>query len=205
MPVKSDLERFEIKDKTLCCAREFIINNGAKALTARKLAQENGYSVGTLYNLFNSLDDIVMNIAIGALSDLISNVTNSLMEIDEPELKLRTFSQELLRFIQTNPNLASLVFVDITNYCLELPEDYSAQINMLFAPVSDIFADVFPAIDDNARTKLSEVYASSLMGIIALASKNLLNTVCKDNPAIISELLFTMYAAGMKKLNSKSE
>ena len=205
MASKNELNRLEIRDKTLLVAKDFIINNGVKALTARKLAQENGYSVGTLYNLFGSIDEIVVTVAINHLTELCEKITSSLNEIDDAHIKLQHFANYLYNFINENPNLSRLVLADITNYCEELPLEYTTQMNQLFMPVNDVFKIIFPAIDSVASKKLSEVYQASIMGIMSLSAKNLLESVCLDNPVAISELLFTIYLAGMKKLNSKSE
>ena len=42
-------------------ARGIVAENGLSALTARKVAQAIGYSPGTLYNVFDDLDDLIVS------------------------------------------------------------------------------------------------------------------------------------------------
>lgn len=205
MPVKNDLDRLEIKDQTLLTAKKIIIDQGVKALTARKLAKENNYSVGTLYNLFHSIDEIIVQITLTSLTKLCETIQFSLAEIEDPEIKLQIFARQLNDFILTNPNLAVLIFADLIEHCSPLPEEYSQKINELFSPLENVFEHLFPAVNPSVRQKLFKVYAASLMGIMSLLSKKVLSSIGTDDSLIISELLLTMYLTGMKKLNAKSE
>ena len=42
----------------MAAAREIAEKEGLRGLTARRIAREIGYTVGTLYNLFDNLDDL---------------------------------------------------------------------------------------------------------------------------------------------------
>lgn len=51
--------REELRADTLAAAREIILQDGPEALTARRLALAAGYTPGTIYNLFDSLPDVL--------------------------------------------------------------------------------------------------------------------------------------------------
>ena len=62
--------RNKLKANTLLVARRIVENEGLGALQARRIAQESGCSVGTIYNLYNGLDDLIIRVNAGTLEQL---------------------------------------------------------------------------------------------------------------------------------------
>ena len=50
----------EIRIDLIVKARELLCDKGLEFFTARKLADYSGYSVGTIYNQFKSMDTLTM-------------------------------------------------------------------------------------------------------------------------------------------------
>ena len=57
---RSDHSREEIRQMALQAAESIVTEGGYKALSARKVASEIGYTVGTLYLVFENLDELVL-------------------------------------------------------------------------------------------------------------------------------------------------
>ena len=62
--------RNKLKANTLIVAKRIVENEGLSALQARRIAQEAGCSVGTIYNLYDGLDDLIIRVNAGTLDDL---------------------------------------------------------------------------------------------------------------------------------------
>ena len=62
--------RNKLKANTLLVAKRIVENEGLSALQARRIAQEAGCSVGTIYNLYDGLDDLIIRVNAGTLQDL---------------------------------------------------------------------------------------------------------------------------------------
>jgi AcrR family transcriptional regulator len=60
MARRSDHSRDELYNLAMTAARDIVRREGMAALTARGLATAIGYSPGTLYNLFDSLDELAL-------------------------------------------------------------------------------------------------------------------------------------------------
>ena len=60
----------ELRGLILSAARDIIETEGLTALSAREIARRIGYSAGTLYNIFDNLDDIRLTLQIDMLEDL---------------------------------------------------------------------------------------------------------------------------------------
>ena len=57
---RNDHTREELEDMCINAARWIVQANGLGKLTARGVAEEIGYSVGTLYNLFDGQDGLIL-------------------------------------------------------------------------------------------------------------------------------------------------
>ena len=54
------MDKDNIQENLVNKGRELISRNGAEGLTARKLSDASGYSVGTIYNQFGNMDNFIL-------------------------------------------------------------------------------------------------------------------------------------------------
>ena len=83
----------ELKKKALQSAELIVVEEGLAALTARRVAGETGFSVGTLYNIFGHLDGLIAEVNLATFRQ---------MAEDGPWR--RTFLSDVLRAGQTISN-----------------------------------------------------------------------------------------------------
>jgi AcrR family transcriptional regulator len=57
---RNDHSKEELERLILDNAYKIIGDEGLEALTARRLAKDIGYAPGTIYNLFHSMDDLIL-------------------------------------------------------------------------------------------------------------------------------------------------
>jgi AcrR family transcriptional regulator len=67
---RNDHTRKDIKEMAVKAGLDIIEENGFSGLSTRKVASKIGYSVGTLYNVFENFDDLVFHINALTLKDL---------------------------------------------------------------------------------------------------------------------------------------
>ena len=67
---RSDHSREEIREMALKAARTLVEKKGYQGLTARKVAKEIGYTVGTLYLVFENLDDLIVALNTETVTEL---------------------------------------------------------------------------------------------------------------------------------------
>ncbi len=60
----------EIKAMVLCAAKAIVIEQGGSALTVRKIAQRIGYTVGSVYMVFENMADVIRHINEQTLENL---------------------------------------------------------------------------------------------------------------------------------------
>lgn len=77
------------RERMLDLAETILEREGPDALQARRIAREAQCSVGTLYNLFRDLDDLVLQLNERTLRHLVDEIAASLAPLGEASLEMR--------------------------------------------------------------------------------------------------------------------
>ena len=90
----------EIREMVLSAAETIIVNEGYPALTARRIAKEMGYTVGSIYMVFAGMTDLVTHIKANTVDDLIVQ----LQQLPEcvPEHHIAELAKAYLQFAVQN-------------------------------------------------------------------------------------------------------
>ena len=94
----------EIRADLILKARELLVDKGIEFLTARKLADYSGYSVGTIYNQFKSMDNLFLEENAQTLDELYKVLTSAEMGSDV-YLNLNKLLDKFVQFVLENKNL----------------------------------------------------------------------------------------------------
>jgi len=97
---RTDHTRAEIKEMALSAARQIIQEKGLDAITARSIATQIGYSPGTLYNLFENVDEIVLRLNQETLVDLAQTAEAALNNVEDPEQRLLALGRAYVAFAE---------------------------------------------------------------------------------------------------------
>jgi len=90
-----DHTRKELKEMAIKAGTKLIEDKGLQNCSARKIAKKIGYSVGTLYNVFENYDDLVLHINAVTLDDL--------QHYFEENLDRDLEGADAFRFLQISP------------------------------------------------------------------------------------------------------
>ncbi len=88
---RSDHSREELGALALDAARKIVEQEGLRGLTARRVARDIGYTIGTIYNHFENLDDLIMQLNGQTLDSLYAALTERPLDGD-PEKALYLLS-----------------------------------------------------------------------------------------------------------------
>jgi len=131
MARRSDHSREEIKELALKAAEDIVAQDGFANLSARKIANAIGYTVGTIYLVFKNLDDLIMQVNSRTLNALYESVSSQ-KKSKKPQETLRHFGQAYFSFAQENPHLWSLIFEHHVAGGGDLNPDLAERISCLF-------------------------------------------------------------------------
>ncbi len=205
MARRSDHTREELKAMAIAAGRDLIRDAGYSGFSARKLATAIGYTVGTLYNLFENHDDIVLHINAVTLEDLLAVMESRFgasgaaahSGLDEMET-LKALAACYIEYARENYNCWSALFEHNLAPGVPLPDWYGERIGALFSLIE---AHLRPVVGEDERDlrQTARVLWASIHGICALTLTNKLTLVGVETTEGLTDSLVENYIAGLKR------
>ena len=124
MNMQKNNTKAEIRNSLLRVGRKLVAEKGAAFLTARKLSEASGCSVGTIYNQFANMDNFIMAENLQTLEDLKSHLS-ALMHDRNPYKTLNRYLEGFVRFVLGNKNLTHEIIPIMTQEIPGISEDMS--------------------------------------------------------------------------------
>ncbi len=180
----------------LAAARKIAEAEGLRGLTARRIAGRIGYSVGTLYNLFEDLDELIVHLHVTTL-DALHEACALAPPTGEPEADLRALARAYIGFTGEHPRLWNLLFEHRLPEGRPLPDWYLEKVARLLALVEAAIAPLFPPGQEVERLHSARVLWSSLHGMCSVASAGRLAET--ESLAAMADSLATNYVAGLRQ------
>ena len=171
MARRADHTREELHRMALDAARDIVEIDGLRGIKARRIMDDIGYTVGTLYQLFDDLDDLIVHMNTETL-DALHETCSSVSLASEPEESLRGLAEGYVRYTSENPRLWSALFEHQLPEGKEMPEWYDARVVQLLALVEKAIAPFFHEGEESERLHESRLLWASLYGITSLESAN---------------------------------
>jgi AcrR family transcriptional regulator len=162
-----------LRTRLIDAAERTIAENGLAALKARDLAQEAGCAVGTIYNVFEHLDELVLCVGartLAMLDDALgaarSSRRNGLTE--DATAELVRLALAYLEFAAAHRVRWRALFEHRMSEGRALPGWFVEQQHALFAQVERPLVALLPELDADARHTLARTLFSAVHGIVAL-------------------------------------
>lgn len=197
MARRSDHSREELYGMAMTAAREIVRQDGMRALTARNLAAAIGYSPGTLYNLFENLDELALHVNAATLDALHSAVAQD-DRTGNPETDLNRMLERYLSFLKENPALWLAIFDTRSAHGSALPEWYRQRVRNLMEQVEEALAPLFAVGEESERREAASVLWSGLHGICTLGQDGRLTLVSAQSVPQMAQSLIANYLVGLR-------
>jgi len=161
--------RDKLKATMLSVAARILEAEGLEGLQARRVAREAGCSVGTLYNIFESLDDLIIAANARTLDDLgRALIVASEASAQGPlEGRLQALALAYLRFAIVHEKSWRAVFEHHMTRGQPVPGWYREAQAQQFALVEEVLRDAMP--EAKTRWRAARALFSAVHGIVALA------------------------------------
>lgn len=202
MARRSDHSREEIYDMALKAAREIVTRDGLQALTARRVAEAIGYSPGTLYNVFDDLDDLIIHLNGRTLDELYAYLSPA-ADVDEPSDDLKLLLERYLGYLDNYRNLFNVLIEYRLPDSRILPDWYMAKLQRLLGLLESALSPFFPPEEQSAAARAAEVLWASLHGICSLSDADKLQLVSDQNVREMAEMLIACFTAGLRQMSEK--
>jgi AcrR family transcriptional regulator len=187
----------QLRDLILESARDIIETQGLIGLSAREIARRIGYSPGTIYNMYQNLDDVVLHVEAGVLDALEKRLAAVLSNSAGPDA-LPELAHAYLAFTQEKPKLWNLLFEHHLPAGVELPKWYQQKLEGLLARVEQSLAPLFPKGQEAERQRAARVLWAGVHGITSLSTADKLSIVTTEAASRLIDDLVRTYLRGVK-------
>lgn len=191
----------ELRELILKAATELIETDGLAGLSAREIARRIGYSPGTLYNVFDNLDDLVLTIEARLLDRLAARLAE-VPPAPSPQQQLQRLAEVYLKFTSENPRLWNLLFEHHMPAGKDIPAWYRMKLDGLMARIEEALAPVMET-DPAARQRAARVLWAGVHGITSLSTADKLSNITSDAAGPLVLDLVATYLAGLTSQRPK--
>jgi len=196
MARRKDHTREELKEMSVISAQKIIAAQGVNNLNMRRIAGDIGYTVGTLYNVFEDMDDLMMHINAATLDSLYAALEADVPHKDKkPTRALKQIAKSYIRFAEDNFNLWNV----LTNYEQMTEEDrpdwYIEKTARLFRLVETHLADTCRTTAKAERS--AKILWASVHGICVLGLNGRLDITGAAPVQSLTDTLIENYMKGL--------
>ncbi len=163
----------QLNDMILEATKELLSEEGFHNVSTRRIASRIGYSVGTLYNIFQNLDDIYMHLNVRTLDRLIDILREALN--DKTRSPIKSIAYAYIKFSIDDFNAWSLLFEYRFQEDLIVPKWYNDRIEQLYDMVGNALGKVLQTDDTASLKEYITVLWAGIHGICVLSTKGKLS------------------------------
>lgn len=190
----------EIRIDLIVKARELLCNKGLEYFTARKLADYSGYSVGTIYNQFKSMDTLVMWENCQTLDELYASLCKVDMGSDAYR-NLNLLLDKFVDFVFRNKNLwFALYNFHFNNSDGQYAIFYLRRVIKIVMLLERNLHKLFVKVPEKERQVSTEVLFVSVFALSSLLTTE--KEFARLEKRYVVRVLFNTYLAGMSYLAS---
>lgn len=187
----------ELRELILDASTELISECGLGGLSAREIARRINYSPGTLYNVFENLDDLVLTIE-GRLIDGLAAELDKVPAQGDPMQQARAMGRAYLSYTSKQPKLWNLLFEHHLPAGREVPVWYQQKLDSVMQRVEAVVAPMMPKSNPEDITRSAHVLWAGVHGITSLATADKLAVVTSNGAGPLVDLLISAYLEGIK-------
>lgn len=202
MARRNDHSREELKTLILETAWTITGLEGFEALTARKLADQIGYTPGTLYNVFTSMDDLYLALCMRVVEKLGALLWDPACHDPKatPAQNIKTMARSYRAYALDNRHHWMLLFGHTLPDNVKPPAWYGEKVALLFVPLEKVMAPAFAADDKRGVAIAARILWSSVHGLCFLEVSRKIPFITDHATAEeMMDIMIDSFIAGLEK------
>jgi AcrR family transcriptional regulator len=205
MARRNEHDRETIRAMALDAAERIIATEGSAGFSARKVAKAIGYTVGTLYLIFENLDELVMQVNGRTLDALRLKLEETIMLCAEkdPRAVILAQGRAYISYAEAEEPRWSMLFVSVAKRDGNVPTWYQEKMNALFRPLENSLQQLGMDADNSAI--MARGLWSNCHGICYLHLYKIVGLMDTDAEAMMSLALdYALRGAVLARLENHS-
>lgn len=172
-------------------AKELVVMHGMEGLNARAVAAKAGCAVGTLYNYFKNMTDLILMINAETLLALKQELEKAGLKRSRKDLS-RSISRTYIFFVKSHLPLWRLLYEYKLPNNQKLPEWYQQLVNDMFSVVENALKPYLSQNLNEAKLAVRVLWAG-LHGILMLETTGKLDIAHNESAEALCDSLFDHY------------
>lgn len=190
----------QVKSSLLVVGRRLVTEKGADFLTARKLSEASKISIGTIYNLFATMDHFIMAENMQTLDELYQEM-KVIVPAANPYLTINRYTDVFSSFVINHPELWQLLFREHLNYRgQQWPLGYVKKMRRIEVLFERQIGLMFGKMNTAERRLAGQVLEMSLFALSGFVSGCAWDNLRQVNKQNVCKLLLNTYLAGLASL-----
>lgn len=153
----------QIKNMVLTAAEDLVIEGGMQQLRVRNIAVKIGYTVGSIYMVFDNMNDLALHIKGRTLDELAQQLAQ--VHCAGCEQCLEKLASCYIEFANQNYNRWNMVFEQRMPEGAVIPEWYQKKIDNIYALFEAQFAMLNPGLSAAKRKQIAIAFLAGIHGI----------------------------------------
>lgn len=192
-----------IRQKLIAAGRKLVAEKGIEFLTARKLSEASGCSIGTIYNQFASMDELAAEQNRQTLCEL-EAVLDAESYGKDSYANLNRIVDTFACFVCDNRELWLLLYNFHLNRREYIPNiGYKRQLVKMMNYGARDFISLFPALKGRRSRIMREVLTLGLFGISAMLATDMLSGLKTVNRENVCRIFSNAFLAGITLLDKE--
>ncbi len=168
MARRSEHSLEEIKEMILKAAEDIIVADGFQALKVRRIALEIGYTVGSIYMVFENMADLIMHVK-GRTLDELGDFLDEYSADCPSNQQIIILAKKYLEFASQHFNLWSMIFEHRLPKDQVVPEWYQNKVDQAFVRIEKLLGQLAPEYDQKYVQAAARAIWSGVHGICILS------------------------------------
>jgi len=158
-----------LRERLVKATLDHINRDGLKHLRARDIAQDAGCAVGSIYNMFDDLDELVLYVNKLTLQEIGDHVQRRLAGIGDPAEQLKQLAVAYKDYALANRNRWAALFEHYLPNENPLPKWYEEALEALFAIIREPIASLEPNLEEMEVAIRANTAFAAIHGIVSVS------------------------------------
>lgn len=198
MARRGDHSRDEIHKMALDAAEAIVAADGYKGLSARKVAAAIGYTVGTLYLVFENLDDLVLQVNGRTLDSLLEWLAVRRRKGRDARDQLLALADAYIAYAEAETPRWNMLFEYVKENGNALPDWYQAKLSKVFGLVETALKPLADHRSASEVEQASRVLWASVHGICTLKIRHRMDLAGGQSTVEMAQMLVDNFLRGFR-------
>ena len=187
----------ELRDMALAAARAVIAEQGSGNLNVRAVAARMGYSVGTIYNIFEGLEELVATLNAETLDALYEALARAPVT-GRPETDLHALLDRYLEFVAANRREWTMMFDERPPEAKAPPAWYLEKVAQVFTLLGRMLQPLFAPGEEAELARAVRLLWIAMHGVWTLSADGKLFIVTQDPVEKVAHEMVDLFLAGLR-------